>query len=133
MLVYLDTNVVIYLVERPADLGGLAWARIAELRSGGHTLVVTHLVRMEARVGPMRQADGTSLAQFDAFFRGSEVKVLDVTASMFDRAAEIRAGHRFNTPDSIHLAAAIVAGCEVFLTNDTRLQGFEGLKVEVLG
>ena len=32
-----------------------------------------------------------------------------------------------------HLTAAIEADCEVFLTNDARLQGFEGLRVEVLG
>ncbi len=133
MLVYLDTNIVIYLVERPADLGPAASARVAELRSGGHTLVVSHLVRMEARVGPLRRADHVALAHFDAFFEGSEVEVLDLMGSTFDRAAETRARIGYTTPDALHLAAAVEAGCEVFLTNDARLQGFPGLRVEVLG
>jgi hypothetical protein len=34
--------------------------------------------------------------------------------------------------DSLHLAAAVEAGCDRFLTNDTRLSAFTALPVEVL-
>jgi predicted nucleic acid-binding protein len=44
----------------------------------------------------------------------------------------IRAHYGFKTPDAIHLAAAVVAGCEVFLTNDHRLDRFSDLTVEIV-
>ena len=44
----------------------------------------------------------------------------------------IRGRYRFKTPDSIHLAAAVESGCQLFLTNDVRLNRFTDLTVEVL-
>lgn len=40
--------------------------------------------------------------------------------------------YHFKIPDAIHLAAALEAGCQVFLTNDARLRSFRGLDVEAL-
>jgi len=40
--------------------------------------------------------------------------------------------HKFKLGDSIHLAAAVEAGCDRFLTNDTRLSKFPDITVEVL-
>jgi len=34
--------------------------------------------------------------------------------------------------DALHLAAALEARCDLFLTNDRRLRSFPGLAVEVL-
>jgi len=64
-------------------------------------------------------------------------------SAMFERAAAIRGGNtyqaspsgqpkRYSLPDSLHLAAAIEAGCDVFLTNDNQLAGFPEITVEVL-
>lgn len=49
-----------------------------------------------------------------------------------DHATDIRAHYGFKTPDAIHLAAAVVSGCDVFLTNDHRLDRFSDLAVEVV-
>jgi predicted nucleic acid-binding protein len=42
------------------------------------------------------------------------------------------AAHRYETADALHLAAAVEAGCETFVTADKRLAGFPGLTVVVL-
>jgi predicted nucleic acid-binding protein len=34
------------------------------------------------------------------------------------RAAELRAKYGLRTPDSLHVATAIMSGCDAFLTND---------------
>jgi predicted nucleic acid-binding protein len=73
------------------------------------------------------------LADFDDFFRRSVAVVLSLSPTVCDRAAEIRASYGLKTPDAIHLAAATLAGCDVFLTNDRRLAGFPGIVVEVVG
>jgi predicted nucleic acid-binding protein len=41
--------------------------------------------------------------------------------SVFDRATDLRVTHRPKTPDALHLAAALSAGCAEFLTNDRQL------------
>jgi predicted nucleic acid-binding protein len=55
-----------------------------------------------------------------------------LTTAVVDRATVIRGRYRFKTPDALHLAAAIEAGCQTFLTNDARLGGFPDLTVEAL-
>lgn len=132
MLIYLDTNIVIYLIERPAGWGSRAIARIATARASADDLVVSDLVRLECRVRPTALGDLTTLAQFDAFFAATDVTVQTLTTAICDRATLIRAQYRFRTPDALHLAAAVEAGCQVFLTNDTRLSAFPDLTVEVL-
>jgi predicted nucleic acid-binding protein len=49
-----------------------------------------------------------------------------------ERAARIRATHRFQSPDALHLAVAVENNCGLFLTNDIRLQHFPDLAVEIL-
>ncbi len=132
MLIYLDTNIVIYLVEQPPGLGPRATARINTLYSAGDQAAVSDLVRMECRVRPLALSDAVTLGEFDTFFASADVQVLALTAAVWDRAAEVRAQYRFRALVAIHLAAAVEHGCDVFLTNDVRLSSFPDVSVEVL-
>jgi predicted nucleic acid-binding protein len=51
---------------------------------------------------------------------------------LMDRATAIRAQYGFKTPDAIHLAAAVPSGCDVFLTNDHRLDRFPDITIEIV-
>jgi predicted nucleic acid-binding protein len=132
VIVYLDSNLVIYLVERSAVWGALTAARVAALRAAGDQPAISDLTRMECQVGPLISNNATLLADFFAFFSAPDVQVLPMLPAVFDRAARIRAAHRFETPDSIHLAAAVEHGCGLFLTNDARLSHFPDVPVEIL-
>jgi predicted nucleic acid-binding protein len=72
------------------------------------------------------------LADFDAFFADTISDTIGITRDVVDRATELRAYHNVRTPDALHLAAAILSNCEVFLTNDHRLDRVPGIKVEVV-
>jgi predicted nucleic acid-binding protein len=50
-----------------------------------------------------------------------------------ERAAEIRAHYNLKLADSFQVAAAIVAGCDAFLTNDSALKRVSGITILVLG
>ena len=52
------------------------------------------------------------LPSFDAFFGGPDVRLIPINTAVFDRATEIRAKHSFKLGDSLHLAAAVEAGCD---------------------
>ena len=94
--------------------------------------VTSHLARLECRVKPLRDGDAALLATYDAFFTRARLVVFDLTAAVLDRATELRARHGFKTPDAIHLASAIEAGADAFLTGDAGLAKCPGITVEVL-
>jgi uncharacterized protein len=132
VLIFLDTNPVIYFVEQPPVWGAIATARIAGLRAAGDRLAVSDLVRMECQVGPLKTGDATRLSDFATFFASPDVRVLPITGAVCDRAARIRAAHNLKPLDSLHLATAVEHGCDVFLTADARLARFPDITVEVL-
>ncbi len=127
MRIYFDSVAMIYLVERVEP-----WlSRIqTKLSVPDVRVVYSDLVWMECRVKPIRLRDANILADFDTVFANSELT--SINFSVFDRATQICANHRFKTPDSIHLAAAVNSGCDVFLTNDQQLAPFPNVRVEVI-
>ncbi len=132
MLVYLDTNIVIYFVEQPPGWGPKASARLAQYRANQVNLAASDLTRMECRVGPLISGNAIWLADFDTFFASLSSRLFAITGQVCERAASIRATYRFSALDSLHLAAAVEGNCDVFLTNDQRLSKFQGLTVEAL-
>ena len=127
ILIYVDTAPLIYLVEHVPQYGDL----VAQRLSSTDALLVSDLSRLEC-VKPMRDGNTALLDEFDRFFNESVSEVLALSREVIDRATEIRSLYGFKTPDAIHLAAAILSNCELFLTNDRRLDGFTGLRVETL-
>ncbi len=132
MLVFIDTNILIYHLEADLALGAKASARLAALHAAGAQVVVSDLIRLECRVGPLKSGDGFLLSRYDDFFSLPSVEVVALTAAVCDRAAAIRAGYGFRTPDALNLAAAVESGCGLFLTHDARLGRFHELNVEAL-
>ncbi|MCS6949918.1 MAG: PIN domain-containing protein [bacterium] len=123
--IYLDSAPVIYLVEQVSPF----YTRLQSLLDGSDLLVLSDLTRLECRVLPMRRGDTQLLADYDSFFTTRVSEVVPLEAAVIDRATEIRAYYSFGVADSIHLAAAMAARCDLFLTNDVRLAGFEGIQV----
>lgn len=129
MRVFLDSALVIYLVEQNPVFGPCTetW-----LRSHPCDVVSSELVRMEALILPVRANDRTRITEFEDYFRVRVAEMVPLTRAVFDRAVHIRATTTIKTPDALHLAAAVEAGCDVFLTNDHPLKQFTGITVEVV-
>ncbi len=138
MLYYLDTCIVIYWVEGPAPFDIRVRNYLAALQAAGHRFAVSEFTRLECLVKPLGLNDGALLFDYEQFFLAPDLTFLPLKAPVFERAANIRGihrygnGRRFSVPDSLHLAACVQAGCDIFLTNDHRLAGFTDLTVEVL-
>ncbi|MCS6918134.1 MAG: PIN domain-containing protein [Fimbriimonadales bacterium] len=126
--VYLDSAPVIYLVEGVYPY----YANLQSLLQPSDLLTVSDLSRLECRVQPIRTGNTILLGHYDAFFNTRVAEIVSLTSEVIDRATEIRARYRYSVADSIHLAAAIVAQCDLFLTNDLRLTNFRELPVATL-
>ncbi len=127
--IYLDTAPIIYTVERVAVYTTAVDARLS---AEDLTLVTSDLTRMECRVKPLRDGNRALLQDFEDFFAQAIAEIIRLSSEVIDRATEIRAQYNFKTPDAIHLAAAVVSGCEMFLTNDQRLNSFSEIAIEII-
>ncbi len=58
--------------------------------------------------------------------------VIPVDTDIAARAAELRARYRFPVPDAVQLATAIETGCQLFVTNDSRLRRVTEIPIAVL-
>lgn len=131
-MIYLDANVVIRLIEGEPVTRAPLETRLLPYRGSSQSLLTSRLTRLECRVKPLRESNTTLLGVYEAFFAGAEVSVLELTAAVVEKATEIRAAHKFKTPDALHLAAAIVSGASAFLTGDRDLTRCTEIPVEVL-
>jgi predicted nucleic acid-binding protein len=132
MLCYLDTNIVIYVVEGQPPFQQHARNHIAALESSGHRFVVSDLTWTECLVWPLRAGDGPLLLDYQRFFLGPNLTTVPLTSAAHHRAALVRGAHHYGLADSLHLAVAAENRFDRFLTNDNRLAAFSDIVIEIL-
>ena len=93
--------------------------------------MTSRLTRLECRSKPLRAGDVATLAQFDVFFAGLELVLVDVSAAVIERATDLRAQYNLKTPDALHDATAVEFGATVFLSGDRGLARCVEVPVEV--
>ena len=129
MRLYLDTVIVIYDVESHPVFAPLVRGRLG---SGVNEFFVSEVTRMECLVHPLRLGDAARARAFESYFQ-QLCDFVPISRAVAEQSAALRAKYQWlKTPDALHLAAAIVAGCDAFLTNDHRLDRVTEMKVEVL-
>lgn len=121
-VIYLDSCIVIYLIEGPDHFREVCYQALAARKTGGVQLCFTDLTRLECRLLPMRKGQEQILEEYDNFFSLPETRLLSINEQVFEIATELRAFQNLKTADALHLAAAIHHGCTEFWTNDLHLK-----------
>lgn len=131
--VYLDACCIIYLIEADSPFHETVRSRLLQYRANPATrLLTSQLSRLECRVNPIRNHDDKLLGAYDSFFGASRLVILDITGEIIERATSLRAELGFKTPDAIHLASAIEANADLFVTGDVDLARCPSIVVELL-
>ena len=107
-----------YIVESRGDVLRHFIRRMADPDLHFH---LSDLVRMECLVLPLKNQDVLLLDDYRRFFDLVQAAWIPMGRSVFTRAAQLRAEYRIKTPDALHVAAALEAGCVEFWTNDRQL------------
>src|SRR4051794_21065686 len=118
MIIYLDTNIVVYVVERVPIWSTKVDRRLQHATSVGDQLAASDAVRFECLIEPLRKGDAKRLSDYTKFFGAPSLLNLTISTSAWDYATSIRATHGYQALDSLHLAAAVEGGCGLFLTAD---------------
>jgi uncharacterized protein len=127
-MIYLDSCIVIYLVEKhPVYYTPLEAHFYQHLREG---FAISPLVVLECLVHPLKHKDVALQNRFERFF--SLVTRLPMEEAVFIEAAAKRATFSLKTPDALHLATAEHYSCSGFWTNDDRLKNVSPLAVKVV-
>lgn len=97
------------------------------------SVLTSELSALEVSVRPIREGNTILEAAFRAvLFSSPDVRMLPVTISILERAAQLRAVSGLKTPDAIHAATALEHGCSLFVTNDASFRHVPGLPVTIL-
>ena len=128
-LIYLDSSIVIYLVERHPLYAPRIESALAEAGDAG--LATSRLVELEVLVKPLQEGRAETASLYRDFLGAT--RLLPITDETFERALSSRVRHHLKTPDALHLALAQQYACDQFWTNDARLQAAAELSVNILG
>jgi predicted nucleic acid-binding protein len=121
--IFLDTNFFIYLIEGASPQAARARYLLRAFSVRKDEILTSVMSLGEVLVVPLRNGDFDLAQRYRRIFRGQGITVLPFLEQSAEAFARIRIGGTIKPPDAIQLATAGTAGCDLFLTNDERLQG----------
>ncbi len=122
-LLGLDAMVFAYHFQRERTFGAAATELLALAEQGLCDLVASVLALLEVLVIPKRLGQEDVCRSYrDFFFSLPTLSVVPVTPDIADLAADLRAHCNIATPDSVHVATAIHAGADAFVSEDRVLR-----------
>jgi predicted nucleic acid-binding protein len=96
-------------------------------------IVSSDLVLMEVLVGPLKSGNTALVLAYEQLFQQAQTRLLPITHVILREAPRLRTTTKLKTPDALHAATAMNAGCVLFVTNDAAFRSVVGLSLVVLG
>ncbi len=130
-MIFFDTAPLIYLLDRDDSR---VHSQIERWTRSGEEFASSCVTLAELLVHPKRFKDRQRESRYRLYLsRLMDIPLIVVDERVAEQAAGIRAEYGFETPDAFQLAAAMVAGADVFYTNDKQLKQFSDLNVLLVG
>ncbi len=122
-VVFLDTAPLIYFIEGHSEYQNILLELFDLNDKGNFSFITSSITLLEVLVKPLRENKPDIAEQYrNILTKAPGIEVFDVTSSISETAARLRAKYSFRTPDAIQLATSIEVGANYFLTNDNRLK-----------
>ena len=108
-------------------------AIIAAVEATGITLASSVILLTEVLPQPRKVGNAVLEQEYrDILLYSRGYHLFVVTPEIAEAAAGLRAHYNLRTPDALHMATAIVAGCDAFLTNDAKFKRVTEMRVLLL-
>jgi predicted nucleic acid-binding protein len=119
--IFFDTNLFIYLLEDKGKLGSKVQSVVERMEERGDDLITSTLTLGEVLVKPISAGDTAWADQYEQLLFSPNVTVVPFDSGAARAYARVRVDKTLKGPDSIQLACASAARCDLFITNDDRL------------
>lgn len=130
---YIDTPPIIYYVETNPGYIARMDEVIRRVKSDSIRLVCSVITLTEVLPIPMRAKRVDLVGDYRSILlKSREFVCKQVTQTVAETAADLRARYNLRTPDALHLATAITTDCTAFLTNDLGLKRVKEITILVL-
>ena len=133
-VIALDSNIFIRALDDPGPLGKKAVQLLEDIKQTTPRVLVSVMVLEEFFVKVYKQRREKDLdVILDFILMGGLIQLVDINKKTALLAAKIRADYNIKAPDALHLASAIEAGADTFITTDKKLPRKVGkLTIKVL-
>jgi predicted nucleic acid-binding protein len=131
--IYVETSPLIYYVEENPTYVDRMEAIIGYIEDTPIEAVSSVITLLEVLKQPIQLArNDLETAYRDILLADEHFRVLPVLTNIAESAAHLRAKYNLRTPDAIHVATAIEAKVDAFLTNDIGIKRVKELPVLIL-
>lgn len=128
-----DTMLFVYHFEGNEEFGPAAGRILKAAEEGRVRLATSILSLLEVLVVPKRYGPQELCQRYREFFESfPNLRLFPIHFEIAEIASDLRAEHELRTPDSIHVATAIHAGADAFVTQDFRLKKIRSFPVLAL-
>jgi predicted nucleic acid-binding protein len=129
----IDTMVFIYFVEQHPTYHPIVRQVFSMVDRGvvegfSSTITFAEVLTIPKRLGAQEIENAYRQILLDS----ENFSMIDVTAEVAERAADLRATYKLKTPDALQIATAWTTGCDLFLTNDRALAKVNEIRVLIL-
>ena len=131
--IYLDTNLYIYLFEGVEPHRRLMTELSTEIDRRDIAVIASELIFTELLPHPVKEGRRELIAQYmELVQRTPRITLVPVDRRVILRSVHLRADFGLLSMDALHVATALVHGCQTFLTNDERLRAGRQIRVLTL-
>lgn len=131
--IYFDSAPIIYYTEDRIPFADIIEKLMRHIIQNNIQIITSVISVSECLTKPIRENDTKLITIYERFFEQTQnMNVVDISFSIARKSADLRAQYGLRTPDALHIATAIISGCQAFLTNDIALKRINELKVWVL-
>ena len=125
----IDTGQLIYFIEENSAYIETVRFFFEAMDRGDFMVVTSTVTLLEVLVHPLRRNNRELATEYRDILLNSKLTTLEVSSSIAEQAAQLRAAHNIRTPDAIQISAALSAGASHFFTNDIRLPEIPSIQI----
>ena len=127
-VVGIDTPVFIYHLEAHSRYSLLTQKIFSSMENGKWMGVTSAITLMEINVHPWQLGREDVARKYEALLANfPNLSITNIDRDVARVAAQLRARFGVRPPDALQVAASLVAGAKIFLTNDHRLASLQAL------
>ena len=132
-VIAIDSVIFIYVWNRQPEFFGPAKRVLEKISSGQAAGIFSQIGMVGLLTGPKKlRRTSMALLYSERVKNFPNLSVLNLNDNIVDLASSLRAKYNLRTPDAIHIATAIDAGADKFVTNDKSLKKVREIKIELL-